>query len=131
VTADCILFSVKGAKKEVMLIKRKNEPFAGKWAFPGGFLDENETLKQCASRELEEETGVQLSGLKFLCMADGPERDPRGRVISAIFYTQVNEKPEATANDDAQDVQWFSLNQLPPLAFDHNEIIKLAIDEAF
>lgn len=131
VTADCILFANKDNKREVMLIKRKNEPFAGKWAFPGGFLDEDETLLQCAIRELQEETEIQLTGLKFLCMADKPDRDPRGRVISAIYYIVLNEKPLAIANDDAQDVQWFNIEQLPPLAFDHNEIIKRAIDEAF
>ena len=90
-TTDVVLIAGdKEAQRHVLLIRRKNPPYRGSWAFPGGFLDEGETLKQCAVRELEEETGVNLSQmrLRLLLVADDPERDPRTRVISVVYLAE-------------------------------------------
>ena len=132
VTTDVILIATdEREQKHVLLIKRKNPPFQNRWAFPGGFLDKEETLKQCAVREMAEETGVVLEkgDIEFLLMADAPDRDPRGRTISAVYLATGDIsafRPQAA--DDAADVEWFPLNDLPPLAFDHDEIIRKAIE---
>jgi 8-oxo-dGTP diphosphatase len=104
----------------VLLIRRKNDPFAGSWALPGGFVDENERLADAARRELEEETGVAASDLEQLYTAGDPGRDPRGWTVSVAYLAQVDPgvlKPVAA--DDADEVGWFPLTALPPLAFDH------------
>jgi len=127
VTTDVALVArdEKG-REHILLIKRKNPPFQGAWALPGGFLDMKETLVECALREMEEETSVSLDqkDLEFLLVADDPQRDPRTRVISAVYLARghVNEfSPEAA--DDAREVAWFPLDRLPPLAFDHSRIL--------
>jgi len=123
VTSDCVVFCTINGKRNILLIKRKNPPFQNSWAFPGGFLDEGETLEQCAIRELEEETGIIAEKVDFFAMADKPDRDPRGRVISAIYYTFFKNKPACKANDDALELAWFPIDNLPSLAFDHTTII--------
>lgn len=109
---------------EILLIKRKNEPFKEMWALPGGFVDKNETILNCAKRELQEETSLILQP-KFHSFYDDPNRDPRGRYISFAHVCYVNkENVNPIAKDDAKELNWFNLNNLPPLAFDHYIIIQ-------
>ncbi len=123
VTVDSVIFKKKGDLLNVLLIRRKNEPFRDQWALPGGFMDENETMEEGAKRELEEETGLKIEKLQQVGAFGTPGRDPRGRTISIAFVGLVNEVPMLKANDDATDLKWFNLNELPELAFDHGEII--------
>lgn len=122
VTADAVLFAEKEGQIYVLLIKRGNEPYKGYWAFPGGFLNMDETVARCAERELEEETGIVLTGMQLVGINSDVERDPRGRVITAA-YTAMTTMPEAVASDDAAAAQWWPLNDLPELAFDHDKIL--------
>lgn len=109
---------------ETLLIKRKNEPFAGHWALPGGFLDEGETLESAAIRELKEETNIGLSGLRQIKAYSEPQRDPRTRVISIAFLAEATNDAIPVAGDDAADANWFGIDDLPDLAFDHDTIVK-------
>lgn len=122
VTADAVLFAEKDGQKYVLLIQRGNEPYKGSWAFPGGFLNMDETVERCAERELEEETGIVMTGMRLVGIYSDVERDPRGRVITAA-YTAMTTMPEATAGDDAAAAKWWPLTALPPLAFDHENIL--------
>lgn len=121
-TVDSILICGK-TDPSILLIKRKNEPYKNSWAFPGGFLDMDETLLTAAHRELKEETGITCDKLTQLNIYDSIDRDPRGRTISVAFYAFVEEELKAVAQDDASDAQWFKLSNLPGLAFDHAQII--------
>jgi 8-oxo-dGTP diphosphatase len=115
-----IVIATREARPRVLLIRRKSEPFAGKWALPGGYVDENERISDAARRELKEETGVEAAGLEQLYTAGDPGRDPRGWTVSVAHLAQVD--PDAVkpvAADDASEVGWFPLDELPPLAFDH------------
>ena len=127
-TVDCIIFGLDKKNLKVLLIKRGLEPFAGKWALPGGFVDMEEDLHQAALRELEEETGVKDIFIEQLYTFGKQGRDPRGRVVSVAYYALVNlgEHP-INASSDADEAAWFEIDQLPPLAFDHEEIIDIAI----
>ena len=115
VTADAVLFALKDEQVFVLLIQRANEPYKGCWAFPGGFLEMDETVPQCAERELMEETGIQLSNLQLVGIYSDVNRDPRGRVITAA-YTAMTSMPTASAADDAAAAKWWPLNNLPTLA---------------
>jgi 8-oxo-dGTP diphosphatase len=126
ITVDTVIFFRKAKNLNVLLIKRKNEPFRDQWALPGGFLEENETMEEGAKRELEEETGLKLEKLQQVGALGTPGRDPRGRTISIAFVSLINAEPKLKANDDALDVKWFNLNDLPDLAFDHRAIISEA-----
>lgn len=115
------------AQSRVLLIRRQKEPFAGSWALPGGFVDENEKLGDAARRELVEETGVSGANLEQLYTAGDPGRDPRGWVVSVAYLAQVDPgavKPVAA--DDAGEVGWFPLDELPSLAFDHAMLLERA-----
>lgn len=126
VTADVLVFSAD--RKEILLIRRKNEPYKGCWAFPGGFLNMDETLEQCALRELQEETSLVLVDIHPVGTYSTVDRDPRGRVITTAYYTMVDKNAVAPhADDDAAEIGWFSLDSLPPLAFDHDKILADAI----
>ena len=116
------------AKFEVLLIQRKNYPYEGLWALPGGFVDMDETLEKAALRELEEETGLTGVELKQLHTFSSVERDPRGRNIGIAFYgfTSYNNS-KVKAGDDASDAKWVLINQLPELAFDHQEMVEMAL----
>ena len=122
VTADAVLFAEKDGQVYVLLIQRGNEPYKGHWAFPGGFLNMDETVAHCAERELEEETGIVLTGMQLVGIYSDVERDPRGRVITAA-YTAMTSMPQANAADDAAAAKWWPLNALPELAFDHSVIL--------
>lgn len=126
ITADMgLLRKNNDCDYEILLIKRKNEPYKDCWALPGGFMEMNETLKDCAIRELYEETGITLNNAFFVRMLDSVDRDPRGRVISGVFYGYVNEDVTPIANDDAKEVKWFTLKELKnvDIAFDHLTVI--------
>ena len=122
VTSDSVLFAQKDGRTYVLLIQRGNEPYKGHWAFPGGFLNMDETVARCAERELEEETGIVLTGMQLVGVYSDVERDPRGRVVTAA-YTAMTTMPEANAGDDAAAAKWWPLDELPPLAFDHDKIL--------
>lgn len=121
VTVDVVL--VKPNLKQLLLIKRKNEPFKDCWALPGGFVDENEDLEAAAKRELEEETQVKVDSLEQIGAYGKPFRDPRSHVVSIAYFGRVNDDVKAKASDDAKEANWFSINDLPKLAFDHQDII--------
>jgi 8-oxo-dGTP diphosphatase len=116
---------------QILLIKRKNEPFKGCWALPGGFVDEKEDLEQAALRELFEETQLKASDLKQIGAFGNPNRDPRGHMVSVAYFGTVPEEVIAIASDDAKEIGWFSLKKLPALAFDHAEIISEGITRYF
>ena len=123
VTADAVLFAEKDGQMYVLLIQRGNEPYKGYWAFPGGFLNMDETVAHCAERELEEETGIVLTEMQLVGIYSDVERDPRGRVVTAA-YAAMTTMPEANAADDAAAAKWWPLNALPELAFDHDVILE-------
>lgn len=131
VTVDCIIFGYDAEKEDlqVLLIERGDDPFKGSWALPGGFVEIDESTSEAARRELEEETGVKEVFLEQLYTFSKPERDPRGRVISVAYYSLVSldEYSEVEAGDDAVEAEWFSINELPSLAFDHDQILEMAI----
>ncbi|MBK5192429.1 MAG: NUDIX hydrolase [Flavobacteriaceae bacterium] len=126
VTVDAVIFYRKSDILNVLLIRRKNDPFRDQWALPGGFLEENETMEEGAKRELEEETGLKIEKLQQVSAFGTPGRDPRGRTISIAFVALIDAEVKVKASDDAVDAKWFSLNDLPDLAFDHREIISEA-----
>ena len=127
VATDCVVFGFDGRDLKVLLIERGLEPYKGMWAFPGGFLRMDESAEQGATRELMEETGLQLSYLKQLKAFTGVNRDPRGRVISIAFYALVR-SAEVCGGDDAAQAKWFSINEIPQLAFDHDYIFREAMN---
>jgi len=109
-----------------LLIKRLNEPFKSQWAFPGGFVDDDELVVKACQRELKEETGLdlQVEQFNFLNYYDSPNRDPRSRTISFAFVAKINKRVGVKGNDDADEASWFSIYDLPELAFDHFEIFE-------
>ncbi len=128
VTVDVTLFRKNEQNYELLLIQRLNEPFKNAWALPGGFVDKNEDLETAAKRELFEETNVKIFQVQQIKAYGNPERDPRGHTISVAFFGKIDMLTEAKAQDDAKEVRWFSINELPVLAFDHDEIIRDAIE---
>ena len=128
-TVDAALFRKEKGEDQILLIRRKFSPHQGKWALPGGFVDMDETLEQSVARELEEETGISGIDLKQLKAFSSLERDPRGRTISVVFWGEAKEGTSPKAGDDAAKAQWFNLSDLPPLAFDHHEVVKQTLFE--
>lgn len=129
VTVDVVIFTVREDRLQVLLVQRKHPPFAGHWALPGGFVERDESLEQAALRELAEETGVQQAYLEQLYTYGDPDRDPRGRVITVAYFALI---PAGTpicpeGGDDAARASWFPVDDLPPLAFDHADIIAYAV----
>lgn len=124
VTVDTIIFAWKNDHVEVLLIKRKHDPYAERWAIPGGFVNMDETLEQAALRELEEETGLKNVQLEQFRTYGDPGRDPRGRTITVCYWTLLPEIPQGVIGaDDASEAAWFSINNLPEMAFDHEKIM--------
>jgi 8-oxo-dGTP diphosphatase len=122
-----LAITTREAQPRVLLIRRKREPFAGSWAMPGGFVDENERLADAARRELEEETGVAVADFEQLYTAGDPGRDPRGWTVSVAYLARINaDEVKPVAADDADEVGWFPLDDLPQLAFDHAMILARA-----
>ncbi len=131
VTTDAVIFRMNDEDVlSVLLIKRKNDPYKNYWALPGGFLDENETLEKCVNREVEEETG--LTNIKFYQLGafSEPLRDPRHRTITVAYWGFTTSDAIVAASSDAADAQWFEIESMPSLAFDHDEIIKKALVRA-
>jgi 8-oxo-dGTP diphosphatase len=126
VTADCVVMT-KEPTPQVLLIERGAEPYKGCWAFPGGFMNMDETTEQCAVRELEEETGLKVTEVHQIGAYSKVDRDPRGRTITVAYLVLVSSPIPVTGQDDAAKAQWFPIDKLPPLAFDHEEIMKDAI----
>lgn len=126
VTADCVVIS-KGAEPKVLLIERGSDPYKGCWAFPGGFLNMDETTEQCAVRELEEETGMKILELQQIGAYSKVDRDPRGRTITVAYLAVIDSPCEVIGQDDAAKAQWFPIDALPKLAFDHDDIMRDAI----
>lgn len=123
VTVDAVILSPLEQGYEVLLIRRGHEPYEGRWALPGGFLDMDEELEEAAARELEEETGLEGIALEQFGTFGKIGRDPRGRTVSVAYMAIVGARPQARAGDDAAEVGWFPLMGLPDLAFDHGEIL--------
>ncbi len=127
VSTDVAVFTIRDQRLQLLLIQRAAEPYRDMWALPGGFLDIDEDLEACAKRELAEETGISGVYLEQLYTFGAPDRDPRERVISVAYYALVpSDRLQLKAASDAADVRWFAWGQLPPLAFDHRQIVTLA-----
>jgi 8-oxo-dGTP diphosphatase len=130
-TVDCVIFGLDLDEHslKVLLIERDVEPFQGEWAIPGGFVRSEETLLEAASRELAEETGITSVFLEQLFTFGDPGRDPRGWVVSVAYYALVSpEKYHIVASTDARQAQWFPVDSLPRLPFDHAKILKTALE---
>ena len=136
VTADCIVIT-KEAEPKVLLIERGDEPFKGCWAFPGGFMNMDETTEQCAIRELEEETGLKVNEVHQIGAYSKVNRDPRGRTVTVAYLAIIDAPMAVNGKDDAAKAQWFPLTafldkpsvkaERPELAFDHDEIMRDAV----
>lgn len=127
VTADCVVFGFDGHELKILLVERGNEPYKGCWAFPGGFMNIDETAEQCALRELCEETGLELTNIKQFGTFTAVHRDPRERVITVAFYALARQS-EVRGGDDAANAKWWSINDIPQLAFDHDYILRQAMN---
>ncbi len=129
VTTDIVIFTIRDERLQLLLIKRRETPYRGKWALPGGFLQMKETLDECAARELEEEAGISNVYLEQLYTFGAVKRDPRERVISVAYYALIpSDKLAIRPSSDADAVGWFSMKELPSLAFDHSEIVERAYE---
>lgn len=129
VTVDVLIVRPFEMEQQILLIKRKNDPFKDCWALPGGFVDENEDLEQAAIRELVEETQVKVSHLEQIGAFGKPYRDPRGHMVSIAYFGKVATNTIAIAADDAKEIGWFSVTNLPSLAFDHSAIIEAGLQK--
>lgn len=126
VTVDVVLLTIRDRRLELLLIQRLAKPFEHRYALPGGFVLEDESLEAAATRELREETGVDKGYLEQLYTFGDPKRDPRGRVITVAYYALVPRPLALHAGTDASDAAWFPVTELPPLAFDHRKIVEYA-----
>jgi len=127
-TVDCIIFGLDKDDLKVMLIQRDIEPFEGQWALPGGFVHVDETLDEAARRELKEETGIRNVFLEQLYTFGDVNRDPRERVVSVAYYALISlEGHKIKASSDARNAAWFSITDMPALAFDHERIFEMAL----
>ena len=125
-TTDCVIFGFDGVSIKVLLVERGIEPYKGMWAFPGGFMKMDETAEECARRELEEETGLKSASVEQFHTFTSVNRDPRERVITVAHYALVR-LSEVKGGDDAASAKWFSHDEIPSLAFDHDHILRLAL----
>ena len=124
--ADCVIFGFDDNDLKILLIERGQDPHKGKWAFPGGFMNMDETAEQCASRELEEETGLKEVAVEQFYTLSDVNRDPRERVLSVAHYAIIR-LSDVKGGDDAIKAKWFSLDEIPSLAFDHEFMFQKAI----
>jgi len=129
VTTDCVIFGFDAGELKLLLIERGIDPYKGKWAFPGGFLSMEENADECARRELFEEAGIQNVFIEQLFTFSDVDRDPRGRVITVSYFALVKLSDyKIQAGDDAKSAKWFPISQVPPLAFDHDRILRVALN---
>lgn len=128
VTTDCVIFGFDGTNLKVLLVERGIDPFKGKWALPGGFLKLEESAEQGARRELKEETGLDAAYIRQFHTFTDPDRDPRERVVTIAYYALVRLQ-DVVGGDDAARAEWFDLDRIPPLAFDHDRILNMATSE--
>ena len=126
VTADCVVMTNEPLPK-VLLIQRGADPFKGAWAFPGGFMNMDETTEQCAIRELEEETGLKVTTVRQIGAYSKVDRDPRGRTITVAYLAIIDSPKKVIGQDDAAKAEWFPITELPHLAFDHYDIMQDAV----
>ncbi|WP_416675354.1 NUDIX hydrolase [Egbenema bharatensis] len=129
-TVDCVIFGFdRQSTLKVMLIQRKLTPFQGSWALPGGFVRIDESIEAAALRELQEETGLEKLFLEQLYTFGAVDRDPRERIVTVAYYALINlEEYVVKAASDASDAAWFAIDALPPLAFDHDQILLIALN---
>lgn len=128
VTVDILIFARHFEKPCILLVKRRHPPFEGKWAIPGGFVEEDETLEQAAQRELAEETVVRDVTVEQLSTFGDPGRDPRGRTITIAYLAVIGEAVKVQAGSDAKEARWFAVDELPELAFDHRKILAMGLE---
>jgi 8-oxo-dGTP diphosphatase len=128
VTVDVACFAEEGGTASILLIQRSRAPFEGRWALPGGFVDEHEALDAAARRELEEETGLTQTEMEQFRAYGDPGRDPRGHTVTVVFLATFDRREPVEGMDDASDARWFTLDSLPALAFDHDRVIAEAFD---
>ena len=127
-SVDAVVFGYEEGVISVLLIKRKFAPFKGKWAIPGGFVLNNESLEEAVERELHEETGIKINYLEQLYTFGNPSRDPRGRIVSIAYFGLVRPNTfKIFASTDAEQVKWFNIKELPVLSFDHKKILDKAV----
>ena len=129
VTADAAVFAFLDGRPHLLLIRRKIAPYKGRWALPGGFVEIDEDLPDAAARELAEETGLEGVPLEQLRAFGRPGRDPRGRTITVAFFGVIEKGwDRIQAADDAERAKWVDIESLPPMAFDHDEIARCAVE---
>jgi len=126
-TVDCVIYDPDG---RVLLIRRKNEPFKGAFALPGGFVDIGETVEAGCRREVREETGLDVGDLELVGVYSDPTRDPRGHTVSAAFMARLPNSVPPTAGDDAEAAEWVADWRAQRLAFDHAQILEDAAEMA-
>lgn len=128
VTVDAVLLRKAVSAPEILLIRRRFSPFAGLWALPGGFINEDEDLLDAVYRELAEETGLSTANFRQFRTYGNPKRDPRHRTVTVVYIAWIEELKIPFAGDDASEACWFKLNMLPQLAFDHAQIISDVVE---
>lgn len=129
-TVDAIVIAL--TENSILMVERANEPYKGRWALPGGFVEEDEPLVDACLRELEEETGLQLTDLGYMATVAGqPNRDPRGRIVSIVYCTVIPHEQPVKGADDAKEARWIPLDNLldERIAFDHRSIISKVIQD--
>lgn len=129
ITVDVVIFTVRDGALQVLLVRRAAAPFANRYAIPGGFVHEDESLEAAARRELREETGVRDVYLEQLYSFGDPGRDPRGRVVTIAYFALIAaDHATLEAGTDAAEARWFPVDDLPALAFDHAKILDYAVE---
>jgi 8-oxo-dGTP diphosphatase len=130
VAADMVVFCNEGEHLQILLVRRKYDPFQGMWALPGGFVEDDEELETAAIRELHEETGLKLEPpIRQLHTYGKVGRDPRGRTISVMHYAILTRRPEVKGGDDAADAQWVNVKDITEMAFDHKMVVEEALQQ--
>lgn len=123
-TVDAVIIRKEGIESKILLIKRKYPPYEGTWALPGGFVDMDESLEQAVEREILEETSLKALLFTQFRTYGNPDRDPRHRTVTVVYYAYASPHAFANAADDAAELAWFAADQIPATAFDHNQILQ-------